>query len=90
MSTHALLSTIELTVVSDGDGRTAFFATVYEKNRNLFKENEVVGSLTDTIGGVLAKSKNGGTKNLCMTMSCFINTISSNQSVRNASWRRHF
>jgi hypothetical protein len=68
VGTYTLLYTIELTLVSDGDDRTAFLATVYKKyDINIpFKQNEVVvGSLTDTIGGVLAKCRNGGTKMLC-------------------------
>ena len=73
MGTNALIYNIELTLVSDGDDRTAFLATVYKKNdiQVPFKENEVVvGSLRDTIGGILAKSNDGGTKILCMAMFC--------------------
>ena len=65
MGTYVLRYTIELTLVSDGDDRTAFLATVYKKSHIPFKEDEAVGSLTDTIGGILTKSKNGGTKMLC-------------------------
>jgi hypothetical protein len=91
VSTYALLYTIELTVVSDGDDRTAFLATVYKKYNIPFKHDEVVvGSLTDTIGGILTKSKNGGTKILCTILSCFTDAISSDQSARSASWRRYF
>jgi hypothetical protein len=67
VGTYALLYTIELTLVSDGDDRTTFLATVYKKyDINIpFKQNEVVvGSLTDTIGGVLGKCRNGGTEML--------------------------
>jgi hypothetical protein len=68
VGTYALLYTIKLIVVSDGDDHTTFLATVYKKDDiNIpFKQSEVVvGSLTDTIGGVLAKCRNGGTKMLC-------------------------
>jgi hypothetical protein len=68
VGTYALLYTIELTLVSDGDDRTTFLAMVYKKyDINIpFKQNEVViGSLTDTIGGILTKCRNGSTKILC-------------------------
>ena len=59
--------TIKLTLVSDGDDRTAFLVTVYKKKDISFTQPEVVvGSLTDTIGGILTKSQNGGTKILCI------------------------
>jgi hypothetical protein len=80
----ALLYTIELTLVSDGDDSSAFLAMVYSK------QDGAIGSITDTISGILAKSNNGGTKILCMTMSCFTDAISSDQSARSASWRRYF
>ena len=89
MSTYALLYTIRLTLVSDGDDRTAFLATVYKKSHIAFKQDEVVASLMDTIGGILAKSKNGGTKILCDNV-LFTDTISSDHSARSASWRRYF
>ena len=90
MGTRELPYTIELTLVSDGDDRTDFLATIYEKNHIPFKQDDVVGSLKDTIGGILEKSNNGGTKPLRMTMSCFTDAMSSNQSARSASWRRYF
>jgi hypothetical protein len=67
VGTYVLLYIIELTLVSDGDDRTTFLATVYKKYdiKIPFKQNEVVvGSLMDTICGVLAKCRNGGTKML--------------------------
>ena len=66
MGTYAFLYNIELILVSGGDDRTAFLATVYKKSdiQVPLKQNEVVGSITDTIGGILAKSNNGGTKTL--------------------------
>ena len=90
MGIYALFYTIELILVSDGEDSTAFLATVYKKNHIPYKQDEVVGSLTDTIGGILAKAKNGGTRILCMTMPCFTDTISSNQSARSAARRRYF
>ena len=80
MGTYGLLYAIELTLDSDGDDRTVFLATVYKKYDVPvpFKPNVVVvGSITDTIGGILAKSNNGGTKLPCMTMPCLIDAISS-------------
>ena len=71
MGINALIYNIKLTLVSDGDDRTAFLATVYKKYdiRVPFKENEIiVGSLTDTIGGILAKSNDGGTRILCIAI----------------------
>jgi len=43
----------------DGDDRTASLAPVCKKTQIPFKQDEVVGSLTDTIGGILAKSNDG-------------------------------
>ena len=90
MGTHALLDTTEVTLVSDGDDRTSFLVSVYKKSHIPFKQDEVVGTLTDTIRGILAKCRDGGTNMLCTTVACFIDTIPSDQSARNASWRRHF
>ena len=93
MGTYGLFYTIELTLDSDGDDCTLFLATVYKKYDVPvpFKPNDVVvGTLTDTIGGILAKSNNGGTKILCITMPCLTDAISSDQSARSASWRRYF
>ena len=89
MGTYALLYAIELTLASDGDESSTFLATVYVKNP-LKKQDGAVGSITDTIGGILAKAKNGGTRILCMTMPCFTDTISSDQSARSTSWQRYF
>ena len=68
MGTYPLLYIIELTLVSDGDDRTSFLVSVYKKSRVPFEQDEVTGSLRDTIGGTLAKRKDG-TKTLCLTMS---------------------
>lgn len=64
MGTYALLYAIELTLVSDGDDTTTFLATVYENNRIPFKQDGAVGSITDTIGGLVAKCRNSGTKSV--------------------------
>ena len=93
MGTYALLYNIELILVSDGDDRTAFLVTIYKKYDIPVpcKRNEVVvGGITDTIGGILAKSNNGGTKILCIAMPCFTDAVSSDQSARSASRRRYF
>jgi len=55
----------ELIIVSDGDDLSVFLVNVYQKHR--IGKDKLVGSLTDTIGGVLVKLKNGGTKIFCMT-----------------------
>ena len=81
MGTYVLRYTVELTLVSDGDDRTAFLATVYKKSHIPFKEDELVGSLTDTIGSISEKSKNGGTKIPCTTLSCLTDAISSDRSL---------
>jgi hypothetical protein len=57
----------ELNIVSDADDRSVLLVNVYHKY--CFESGELVGSLTDTIGGVLGKSKDGGTKILCITWS---------------------
>ena len=88
MSTNELRYTIELTLVSDGDDSTPFLATVYAKNDK--KQDEAVGSITGTIGGILEKSNDGGTQILCVTIACFTDAVCSDQSVRSASWRRYF
>jgi len=55
----------ELNIVSDGDDFSLFLVKVYQKHH--IGKDKLVGSLTDTIGGVLGKLKNGGMKMLCMT-----------------------
>ena len=70
MGTYALLYNIELIHVSDGDDRTSFLVSVCKKSHVPSEQDEVVGGLTDTISGILAKSNNDGTKILWMTTSC--------------------
>ena len=57
----------ELNFVSDADDRSVLLVNVYQEHR--FKKDVLVGRLTDTIGGVLDKLKDGGTKILCITCS---------------------
>lgn len=76
MGTYALFHASGLNLPSDVDDHTVFLATVYEKNRIPFKPDDVVGSLMNTIGGILGKSKNGGTKIFCTTMTCSTHVIS--------------
>ncbi|KAH0834198.1 hypothetical protein J3R83DRAFT_11510 [Lanmaoa asiatica] len=56
----------------DGNDLSILLAKVYQKRR--MRPDKLVGSLNDTIGGVLGRLKNGGTKTLCMIYST--NTIS--------------
>ncbi|KAH0826228.1 hypothetical protein J3R83DRAFT_5686 [Lanmaoa asiatica] len=60
----------------DGDDHTVFLAAVYVKHRVAFKQDELIGSLTDTIGGILEKLKNGGMKMFYMTMLSSTDAIS--------------
>ncbi|KAH0826236.1 hypothetical protein J3R83DRAFT_5695 [Lanmaoa asiatica] len=60
----------------DGDNRTVVLAAVYVKHRIAFKQGVLVGSLTDTIGGMLEKLKNGGMKMFYMTMLSSTDAIS--------------
>ncbi|KAG8219236.1 hypothetical protein J3R82DRAFT_74 [Butyriboletus roseoflavus] len=53
----ALLQRIHFDIVSDGDDRSVLLAKVYQKSH--IGKDKLVGSLTDTIGGVLAKLKDG-------------------------------
>ena len=63
---------IELTLVSDGDDRTSFLVSVHKKSHVPLEQDEVVGCLTNIIGGIFAKSNNDGTKILCMKMKCHV------------------
>ena len=54
----------KLNIASDGNDRSVLLIKVYR--RHLTKKDELVGSLTDTIDGILGKLKDGGTRVLCM------------------------
>ena len=58
--------TRELNIISDADD-SVVLVNVYQKHH--FKEDALVGRLTDTIDGVLGKMKDGGTKILWITYS---------------------
>ena len=73
MGTYSLLVPKGLTLVSDLDDHSDFVVKVYRKHR--FGKDTPVASLTDTIGGVLGKLKNGGTK-LKSFVTCCTDTIS--------------
>ena len=60
MGACSLLPPKGLIFVSDLDDHSDFVVKVYWKHR--FGKDKLVASLTDTIGGVLGKLKNGGTK----------------------------
>jgi hypothetical protein len=57
----------ELNVISDADDRSVLLVNVYQTHR--VRKDVLVGRLADTIGGVWGKSKDGGTKVLCITCS---------------------
>ena len=57
----------ELNFISDADDRSVLLVNVYQKRR--VRKDALVGRLTDTIGGVLGKLKDGGTKIFCITCS---------------------
>jgi hypothetical protein len=57
----------ELNIVSDADDLSAVLVNVYQKH--CVKKDVLVGRLTGTIGGVLGKLKDGGTKILYFTCS---------------------
>jgi len=56
---------LNINIVSDGNDRSILLVKVYQKHR--VGKDELVGSLTDTIGGILGKLKDSGTRVLCMT-----------------------
>ena len=58
--------TRELNIISDADD-SVVLVNVYQKHH--FKEDDLVGRLTDTVDGLLGKMKDGGTKILCITYS---------------------
>ena len=72
MSTCAFPCARELNIVSDVDDRSVLLVNVYQKH--CAKKDSLVGRLTDTIGGVLGKLKDGGTKILCII--CFTDASS--------------
>ena len=60
VSTCPWLYARELNIVSDGNDRSVLVIKVYQKHR--VGKDTLVGGLTDTIGEVLRKLKDGGTK----------------------------
>jgi len=62
----------KLNIISDGNDRSVLLVKVYRQHR--IGKGELVGSLTDTIGGILTKLKDGGTRVLCMTWSTDANS----------------
>lgn len=67
MGTCPLRYARELNIVSDGDDCSIFLMKVYRKRR--IGKDKLVGSLTDTFGGVLGKLKDSGRKIICVTCS---------------------
>jgi hypothetical protein len=62
----------ELNIASDADDHSDVLVNVYRKH--LFEKDTLVGRLADTIGGVLGKLKDGGTKIVCVTWSTDANS----------------
>ena len=67
MGTRSIPYARGLNIVSDADGRSVLLVNVYQRRR--VKRDALVGWFADTIGGVLGKLENGGTKILCTTWS---------------------
>ena len=72
VGTHSFPYPRELNFVSDADDCSDLVVIVYQKHR--FEKGEPVGRLIDTIGGVLGKSKDGGTNILCIIWSTDTNS----------------
>ena len=71
MSTRPFIGNKELNVVSDGGDRSVLLVQVHRKHH--FGENELVGSFSDTIGGILGRLKDGGT--ITLQLACSANAI---------------
>ena len=67
MGTWLLLYPREFNVSSDGDDRSILLVKVYQEHHT--RKNKLVGILTDTIGGVLGRLKDGGTETFVMICS---------------------
>ena len=59
---HPFLYSRKLNIISDGDDRSDFVVKVYRKHSIRVRVDKVAGSLSDTIGRVLGRLKDGGTK----------------------------
>ena len=59
MGALPFLDARKLNIISDGDDRSVLVIKIYQKHR--IGDDKVVGSLSDTIGGVLGRLKDGGT-----------------------------
>ena len=68
MGIYSPTSAKGLNLVSDVDDRSDFVIKVYQKHR--IGKDKVVASLTHTIGGVLEKLKDGGTKLMLIVTWC--------------------
>ena len=71
MSTHPSVGDKEPNVVSDGDDRSVLLVQVHQKHH--FGKNELVGSFSDTIGGILGRLKDGGT--IALKLACSADAI---------------
>ena len=60
MSTNVLLSTQELKPSSDVEDPFPFVVKVYQEH--IARKSKVVATLSDTIGGIIGRLKDGGTK----------------------------
>ena len=71
MSTRPSVGDKELNVVRDGEDRSVLLVQVHRKHQ--FGKNELVGSFSDTIGGILGRLKDGGT--ITLQLACFADAI---------------
>ena len=60
MGTRPFLYTRKLNIISDGDDRSVLLVKVYQKHH--IRDDKEAGSFSDTVGGVLERLKDGGTK----------------------------
>jgi len=58
VGTLPFLDTRKLNIISDGDDCSVLVVKIYQKHR--IGDNKAVGSLSDTVGGVLGRLKVGG------------------------------
>ena len=60
VGTFPLFDTSNLSIVSDGDDHSVLVVKVYQRHR--IGKDKLIAALTHTIGEVLHKLKNGGTR----------------------------
>jgi hypothetical protein len=84
VSTRPLVGNKDPSFVSDGDDRSVLLVQVHRKQR--FGKKELVGSFSDTIGGILGRLKDGGTVTLQLACSAdAISTVKVLEAIRSSS-----